>query len=437
MRIRFRSTMLVAVALCLVTTGCAWGTERFGRTNPGANPFESTISTANVATLTASLRTDPAITFGFPPVVLVRGNRFYVSRFGGAEMFTADPSSSCAGSPLTCAPLATAVGAPDPVQIIGDTLFGNDRAFPAALESCAGGPPACAPSWTENPFAGPMSSDGTLAFDQMHFQRHYVHTGTHIQPEYLVGYDAAGQKNCTGSPKHCDPVFAILVTPVGRQWSAGTAVTHDRVYVRDLYSSVQGYDASGAVVWQSTGSYTTGFERSIIVDGDRIIVTAQFGAESESRLMVFDATGVQGCSGSQPVLCHPIWMSEPLDEFDTQPAVAGNRVFVGSRNLLLGFDLTATCADPASACAPVWQADFGTALTAAPTIANGIVFAGSEDGVRAFDAAGGAGCTGVPAACTPLWSAQSGETVASPVIANGHAFVSSADGTVTVYQLPI
>ncbi len=435
MKIGFRSTMLVAVAIGLVTTGCTWGAQRFDRTNRGTNPFESTISTANVATLTPSLRTEDAITFGFPPALLVRGDRFYVSRLGGTEMFAADPSPSCSGSPLTCVPLATAVGAPDPTQIIGDMLFGNDKAFPAALEGCAGSPPACAPSWTENPFAGPIPSDGTLRFDQMHFQRFYLYTGTHIEPEYLLGYDAAGQKNCTGSPKHCDPVFAILVTPVGHQWSAGTAVTHNRVYVRDLYASVQGYDASGAVVWQTNGIYSSEYDQSIIIDGDRVIVTAHLGNEEQPRVMVFDATGIRGCSGNQPVRCSPIWMSDQLDEFNTQPAVSGNRVFVGSGTRLLGFDLAAACADPTSACSPVWQADFGTAMPAAPTIANGLVFAGSEDGARAFDAAGSVGCSGVPALCTPLWSAQSGETVASPVIANGHAFVSGADGTVTVYRL--
>jgi outer membrane protein assembly factor BamB len=65
-------------------------------------------------------------------------------------------------------------------------------------------------------------------------------------------------------------------------------------------------------------------------------------------------------------------------------------------------------------------------------VINGVVYVGSNDGnLYAFDAAG-AGCTGSPKTCAPLWTAPTGSPVySSPAVANGVVYVSSGNPLTT------
>ena len=69
-----------------------------------------------------------------------------------------------------------------------------------------------------------------------------------------------------------------------------------------------------------------------------------------------------------------------------------------------------------------WSGPTGGAAETAPTVVAGVVYVGAADAkLYAFDA-GGAGCSGSPASCPPLWTAAlpSGQAPrTSPAVANG------------------
>jgi serine/threonine-protein kinase len=112
-------------------------------------------------------------------------------------------------------------------------------------------------------------------------------------------------------------------------------------------------------------------------------------------------------------------------------------VYVGSDDGKL--DAFSQLGDPSSCtgspktCTPLWTAATGDGVASSPAVAGGIVYVGSNDGkLYAFDAAGGAAtCTGTPLECTPLWTLTTADAVASsPSVVDGVVYVGSNDGNV-------
>jgi outer membrane protein assembly factor BamB len=105
---------------------------------------------------------------------------------------------------------------------------------------------------------------------------------------------------------------------------------------------------------------------------------------------------------------------------------------------LYAFDAAgvAGCSGVPKMCAPLWTATTGGAVHSSPAVANGVVYVGSDDGnLYAFDAAGVAGCSGVPKMCAPLWTAPTGGAVhSSPAVANGVVYVGSDDGNLYAFD---
>lgn len=426
--------------LVVATAGCAWATPRFDRTNTGANPFETRITAAAVGELAPTFRTD-AEPVGYPgATVLVHGRDLFAG--GGVGAGIHYRSYRLDRTDLDCTDTAVPVCGPRwrTEEVAGDAslqegrLFVGSAVYPVEPTSCTGTQPLCAPERTLTPLGAARAGDGTVPFDRMTFRSVHVPTGGFIETEYLNGYDAAGIVGCDADS--CEPVWSILVTAVGHQWSAGTAVTADRVFVKGEYGSVDGYDASGDLVWQTERFASFAWDDAVIVNGHRLIITATRDGEELPRVLAFDLASASGCTGV-PVRCAPVWQSAPIsDASHTAPGVAGNRVFVASDATVLGFALDdARC--PAEGCAPVWTAELGTAVATAPTIANGVVYVGTSDGVRAYDATGTLGCTGgLPRVCTSRWSALPGSDVRPPVVLAGRVMVADADGAVHVFALP-
>jgi hypothetical protein len=181
-----------------------------------------------------------------------------------------------------------------------------------------------------------------------------------------------------------------------------------------------------------------------------------------TEVVAFDATAVEGCSGSPPV-CAPLWTAPvPVDGgFPVRPlAVDGGLVYAnrvrsdgGVVHDIVAFDAGGEtgCAGVPKVCVPIWATDpviADAGLTGA-TVANGVVYATSAHStscdpettwcqmrqhVFAWDAAGSAGCTGTPVQCPPLldrtieFEIFFGQVrVYEPVVANGTLYVMEAN----------
>jgi outer membrane protein assembly factor BamB len=74
----------------------------------------------------------------------------------------------------------------------------------------------------------------------------------------------------------------------------------------------------------------------------------------------------------------------------------------------------------------VWQTTGAeVANSEPPAISDGVVYSTSDNGLFAFDAAG-LGCTGIPATCSPLWTADAPSSFSSPTVAGGVVYASGS-----------
>jgi outer membrane protein assembly factor BamB len=199
----------------------------------------------------------------------------------------------------------------------------------------------------------------------------------------LHAYDAAGQANCSGTPKVCEPL-----------WTADVGDHSLRVSSTPV--------ASGGTVY--------------VVDPAR-------------RLWAFDGAGVDSCSG-EPRHCGPLWTADlpptsttfPLDA----PAVANGRVYAGSA--VYDADGVTGCAGHPTVCSPLWPVDGGGPF---PVVANDVELTGGGLGsgglpvpLHAFDANGAAACAGTPAVCEPLWTFEPpGPVYDSPAVQSGVVYI--------------
>ena len=147
--------------------------------------------------------------------------------------FDATGVTNCSGTPTTCSPLwsATTAGPIDvsPAVANGVVYVGTDRAnaytfnnlyaFDAAgVTNCSGTPTTCNPLWTYEvetlALGAPAVADGYV----------YESQTFHIQGGAMNAFDAAGNTNCSGTPKVCTPLWGGVA-------GDGVAVANGLVYV--------------------------------------------------------------------------------------------------------------------------------------------------------------------------------------------------------------
>jgi len=123
--------------------------------------------------------------------------------------------------------------------------------------------------------------------------------------------------------------------------------------------------------------------------------------------------------------------------FSSSPAIAGGVVYAVAGTQLQAFSANGTtgCSGSPASCTPLWTAEMGGGLST-PAVADGAVYVGSDDGhLYAFDAAGNTNCSGSPKTCTPLWKGSAGAAIeSSPVVQNGVVFVGSNDGNLYAFD---
>jgi outer membrane protein assembly factor BamB len=439
---------VLLVAAGLLLSACDWAAFRYGPSRTGFNESESLTSVQNVSSLVQSYTGSTGGGVFSSPAVAHRV--VYVGSFDGSlYAFHAGGRTNCSGSPKTCAPLWTAdltAGFPgttvhsSPTVANGMVYIGSDIgtffAFDAAGNAnCSGSPKTCAPLWTANlgsdVASSPVVVDGVV---------YVASAGT----RQLFALDAAGNTNCSGSPKRCMPLWTTTTT--NGTIESSPAVTNGVIYIGDSNFVLYAFDAAGstncsgspktcAPLWTSAiGSANGGslFASPAVSDG-----IVYFSA---NQLFAFDAAGSTNCSGS-PKVCAPLWTAATASAgslFTTSPGVANGIVYVGSNDSkLYAFDATGSvnCSGTPKTCAPLWTAATGGQLFSSPAIANGVTYVGSLDfKLYAFDAAGNTNCSGSPKTCAPLWTATTGGQVfSSPAVANGVVYVGSDDSKLYAY----
>jgi outer membrane protein assembly factor BamB len=442
-RSAFAGVVAFAVVLAALPAGAAvgnWPEFRSDPINSGTNPAETTITTANVASLTQRwTATTGAGIFSSPAVV---GGVLYVgSTDAKFYAFDAAGVTNCSGTPATCAPLWTATtgGAvySSPAVAGGIVYVGSDDgklyAFDAAgVTNCSGTPKTCAPLWTATTsggFSSPTVVGGV------------VYVGG--SDGKLYAFDAAGVTNCSGTPKTCAPLWESVAT--GREIYSSPAVVGGVVYIGANDGNLYAFDAAGvtncsgtpricAPLWTGPTGEGIGTSSPAVVGG-----VVYVGARDD-KLYAFDAAGVTNCSGT-PRICAPLWTASTAGIVESSPAVAGGVVYVGSAlNRFYAFDAAGVtnCSGTPKTCAPLWTATTGESVYSSPAVAGGVVYVGASDrNLYAFDAAGAVNCSGTPKTCTPLWSATTGGFVdSSPAVADGMVYVGSEDGKLYAFGLP-
>jgi outer membrane protein assembly factor BamB len=398
MRARF---LIVAVVALLALSGCDWTQFRFLANHSGHTP-DAGIDAGNVSTVILGWTAMTGGPVESSPAV-ANGVAFVGSNDGKLYAFDAGGTTNCSGEPKTCDPLWTApTGGPvrssPAVTADGVVFVGSDDgklyAFDAAgTTNCSGVPKTCDPLWTAATGASIESSPSAPG-------KGTVFVGS--DNGKLYAFDASGSTNCSGVPKTCAPL-----------WTAATGGP---------------VDSSPAVAF---------------ADG-----TVYVGSD-DGKLYAFDAAGATNCAGT-PKTCDPLWTAATGGPVNSSPAIAnptsavpGGIVYVGSEDdELYAFSATGTinCSGIPKTCGPVGSATTGGDVSSSPAVvAKDVLYVGAGDGkLYAFDPRGTTNCSvGIPATCSPLWSATAGAPISSsPAVANGVVYVGSADHKLYAFAPP-
>ena len=229
---------------------------------------------------------------------------------------------------------------------------------------CGGTPITCTPLWTAS-LAGSNidNADFTLAVSNGVV---YVNGGLGLE-----AFDAAGQKNCSGSPALCQPLWQASVADA----NAIPTVSNGTVFVTSN-GDVEAFDANGntncsgspkvcSPIWTSAISAPTS---AVTVSGGMAYVVSVGVGGTDNTVVALDANGTTGCSGA-PKVCTPLWQYQLTDPTAGYVTVQGTTLYAGTF----------------------------MAVSSKPKL----VVVGS---VEAFDAKGVSGCAGTPTVCSPLWT---------------------------------
>ncbi len=186
--------------------------------------------------------------------------------------------------------------------------------------------------------------------------------------------------------------------------------------------------------------------RPSLLVGIAVLTVVLAGCTSNWPMFGWNATGSRSSSDTSITLSdvagatpNRVWTDVTSRFVYSSPAVVNGVVYITADDQkLYAFDATgAGCTGSPKACAPLWTAATGGSVSfSSPAVANGVVYVGSADGkLYAFDAAGTTNCSGGPKTCRPLWTAATGGAIdASAVVANGVVYIGADDDNVYAFD---
>jgi outer membrane protein assembly factor BamB len=254
-------------------------------------------------------------------------------------------------------------------QTIGTATL---RAFDAAgVTGCSGSPKQCQPLWTaptNAPLEQPAVANGVV----------YVGSAAGT----LYAFDAAGANGCSATPKVCSPLWTAETQSFFLPASA-PAVANGFVYVVTAAGRLHAFDAAG--VRNCSGSPTVcGDVWNADVGGSSgLAVTAGVVFAGSGPVGVYDARGVTGCTPQG--LCTPL-RTLSVQFPDVSPAVGNGVVYiVGRDGKFTAFDASgATCPGTPKVCPALLTVATPYGLSASPAIVNGIVYLGVGNDLAAY-----------------------------------------------------
>jgi outer membrane protein assembly factor BamB len=401
-----RRLAAIVVACTALLTGC-WTQVGFGPERTSFNFFESTITTANVASLTRAWTVDVG-SGATSPVVL--GGSVFVSSTGKATAL--DVGTGATRWQTTADEIFEEPPPIRPLTFDGRRLlatFGFPDAGGTLAYDVATGAPTGSPGIHHSDF-GSIASDlhGTNAFDTLDFaptSGPFFHTLRYGTRRGLIEVTDNGFNPAT------DPAIVGEHVVIGLGGSLLSFPLHDCI---PEPAPIQNYCAPE---WTAPvgGTVTT----PVGLNGARIAV-----GDDDGDVTVLDAT-----DGAV------MWKGHTGTTGATAPAYAYDTLYVGAGNgRLYAFDGNG-CG--AAVCSPLWSAGAGAAVSNQPAVAAGVVYVGTTHGrVKAFAASG----CGAPT-CPSLWTGIVGPgpapgAVNGPVVANGAVYASTTTGHLAAFRLP-
>jgi outer membrane protein assembly factor BamB len=202
----------------------------------------------------------------------------------------------------------------------------------------------------------------------------------------LYAFDATGKTGCSGTPTTCNPLWSATISLMVINKSS-PAVANGVVYIGSANGSLYAFDAAGNTNCSGTPktcnplwTATTG---GAVQSSPTIVNGVVYVGSSDTKLYAFDATGTTGCSGT-PKTCNPLWTGATGAGIDqSTPAVANGVVYIGSfDNNLYAFDATGTtgCSGTPKTCNPLLTGTTGNSVASSPAVTSYAVYVGSYDG---------------------------------------------------------
>lgn len=407
-----------ALVVAVGAAGC-WPAPAQGPDRAAYNSFETTLTAANVGSLTEKWSAAVDDTSGETQWVpsgepVVGRGGVYVNDRSGLYRFDIADGARAWKAPLPPSPpgLVYEMGQPfviDDQVVVGYGAVGDSTGAGAEWHN-----------WRLNPATGAKVADGPESGAVTGSRGSKLLT---VDAECIEGF-ACGAHYTIVDPS--DPAAAT-------DGSLGAHVTRyqppvlgvSRVYHSNLNpltqtSQVQAFPVSGgtAALWTTPIAFNELASGPVLSpDGSTVyVVTLTFSAAA--KLYALDAaTGAVEWTGP---------LSVPASG---TPALAEGRLYIPTGTGIVVMD-AAGCG--AATCAPLWSGTTASRVTSQPAVAGGVVYAGTQDGtVAAFDAAGCGTAT-----CSAVWSDSIGAAVtATPVVAGGQLYAMSAS-ELTAFGLP-
>lgn len=304
------------------------------------------------------------------------------------------------------------------------------RTFDAAgVDRCSGAPKTCHSQWTTT-IAGAPDILGTALF-----------LGNAV-------FDSHGTNGCSGTPVVCSPIWiaADSGAPVGPahpdqlHFTVQASVFHGSETARIVGHDVGDGATCPGVVRICPTKYSAAIYSGIagaqfeIAGPVHKVLYATVSQPGGAGLQARDATDASG-----PLL----WNGGLGIGGGGRPVVAGGVVFAQGATVsgrqVRAFDAAGItgCSGVPKVCAPLWSTDdLATSVRESSlAVASGVLFRASGPSLRAYDGTGTLGCTGAPKICAPLWSAPvGGTTTSAPAVANGVVYIGADDGTVSAFD---
>jgi outer membrane protein assembly factor BamB len=307
---------------------------------------------------------------------LGNGRVFVVSQGDRIQALDAAGTTNCSGTPKICGPLWVTAINNDPIAsptVLDSRVYIEETAGEAtvfALDASTG-----APVWQSSAVdevnGSPKQFGGVAVANGIAYAT--VPDVSGAEGDGLYAYSADGTTGCSGSPNVCAPLWTAPFDYTFVNAGMSPAVAGGVVYVVDEHGGLRAYDAAGVTGCSGTPKHclplwtaAAGVGAAAPAVANGLVYVASGGT-----VQAFDAAGVQRCAGT-PTVCTPLWTSPPLGTMTrSTPIVANGVLYIGTSTAVYALD--------AGSGVSLWSSPTGGFANSSPAVVNGVLYIGSTD----------------------------------------------------------